>query len=116
MKRLTWLIAFVLFSFVAYSQKKPKIVTVHIKTFISCDHCKTCETCEQYIIKDLFKIEGVRSVTVDTSLNRISVVFNRKKTTVHELRERIAFLGYPADHLSAVPEGVEVLEPCCRKR
>lgn len=106
--------AFVLSSGV-FGQKSNKVQTAVIKTTIYCDHCKICESCGGRILKELYNESGIKTTSVDSKANTITVVFDSKKITLDKVREKISKLGFDADDVKADPEAVAKLDDCCQK-
>ncbi|MCG2611152.1 cation transporter [Flavobacterium sp. SM15] len=98
-------------SFAQQSKKTQKAV---IKTTITCDHCKECETCGQLFNQKLLREKGVQMVTLDTEKMTIEVIYNAKKTTLENIKTAISNLGYDADNLKANPQAYEKLDGCCK--
>lgn len=108
-------LAFLLLSITAsFAQHPKKTQKAVIKTTITCDHCKECETCGQLFNQKLLRETGVQMVTLDTEKMTIEVLFNSKKTTLENIKTAISNLGYDADDLKANPEAYEKLDGCCK--
>ena len=106
------LISFVLLSFNANAQKTSQ--TAVIKTAIACDHCKVCETCGGHLEKTLLKNPGIQMITLDEKAMTITVIYNRKKTSLENIRTAISKLGYDADHVKADVDAYAQLDGCCK--
>ena len=104
-----------LFSVTAFSQKEKKVKTVVIKTTIYCDHCKICESCGGRILKQLYNEDGIKSTSVDSKANTITVVYDTRKTDVEKIRVLISKMGFDADDIKADPIAVSKLDDCCKK-
>lgn len=96
--------------------QKSKIATVTIGTSIACDHCKKCESCAPRLETALYKIKGVKRVTVLDKKNEVVVVFNTSKTDVTTLKQAITQTGFDADEQKAVAEAYTKLDECCRQK
>jgi len=108
-------LAFILFSITAsFAQQTKKTQKAVIKTTITCDHCKECETCGQLFEKTLLREKGIQMVTLNTEAMTIEVIFNSKKTDINTIKNAISNLGYDADDVKANPEGYEKLDGCCK--
>ena len=108
-------LAFILFSITASIAQQPKKTQkAVIKTTITCDHCKECETCGQLFNQKLLRETGIQMVTLDTEKMTIEVLFNSKKTTLENIKNAISNLGYDADEIKANPEAYEKLDGCCK--
>lgn len=108
-------LAFVLFSMTAsFAQQPKKTQKAVIKTTITCDHCKECETCGQLFEKTLLREKGIQMVTLNAEAMTIEVIFNSKKTDLTAIKNAISSLGYDADDVKASPEGYEKLDGCCK--
>lgn len=107
------LITLFCFSITASAQDK-KIQTVTIKTAISCDHCKVCETCGQLFDRKLLREKGIQMVNLNEEEMTIQVTYNTKKTDLATIKKAISQLGYDADDVKADPEGYKKLDGCCK--
>lgn len=85
-----------------------------IKTTISCDHCKACETCGGLLEKTLLKTKGIQMITLNEKEATIEVIYNSKKTDLPAIRTAISKLGYDADEVKADAAGYEKLDGCCK--
>ncbi len=108
----TLLFSFFLISFGANAQKTTQKAI--IQTAIACDHCKVCETCGGNLEKKLLKNPGIQMITLDEKAMTITVIYNRKKTSIDDIRTAISKLGYDADDVKADPDGYEKLDGCCK--
>lgn len=93
---------------------KAQVQKAIIKTTITCDHCKQCETCGQLFEKKLIRQKGVQMVTLNETDMTITVFFNSKKTDLPAIRTAISQLGYDADDIKADPKGYDALDDCCK--
>lgn len=98
----------------SFAQQPKKTQKAVIKTTITCDHCKECETCGQLFNQKLLRETGVQMVTLDTEKMTIEVIYNSKKTNLSNIKTAISNLGYDADDLKANPEAYEKLDGCCK--
>ncbi len=111
-----FLIAFALFfSNSVVAQKLKTTQKAIIKTSISCDHCKQCETCGGLLEKTLIKQKGIQMIVLDEKKMTISVVFNSKKTNLEAIKAAISNLGYDADEIKANPAAYQQLDGCCKE-
>ena len=108
----TFLVVFAFISFNANAQKA--VQKAVIKTAISCDHCKMCETCGGLLEKTLLKNKGIQMIDLDEKAMTITVIYNTKKTDLPAIRTAISKLGYDADDIKANAEGYEKLDRCCK--
>jgi len=97
-----------------FAQQNKKTQKAVIKTTITCDHCKECETCGQLFEKTLLREKGIQMVTLNAEAMTIEVIFNSKKTDLIAIKNAISNLGYDADEVKASPEGYEKLDGCCK--
>jgi mercuric ion binding protein len=116
-KKLTGLLALLLIfvSQAAMAQKNKTIKTLVIKTAIYCDHCKVCESCGGRILKELYNERGIKNTSVDPKANTITVIYDEKKISAREIRQKISGLGFDADELKADPAAMAKLDDCCKK-
>lgn len=99
----------------AIAQKAKPVKTVVIKTTIYCDHCKICESCGGRILKELYNEDGIKSTTVDSKANTITVTYDERKIILEQVRVKISKLGFDADEIKADPAAVAKLDDCCKK-
>ncbi|QYJ68723.1 cation transporter [Flavobacterium litorale] len=114
MKKLFLLLTLFCISVTASAQKTKKIQTATIKTAISCNHCKICETCGQLFDQKLLREKGVQMVVLDEEAMTIRVTYNSKKTDLPTIKKAISKLGYDADEVKADPKAYEKLDGCCK--
>ncbi|MBV6643927.1 MAG: cation transporter [Cyclobacteriaceae bacterium] len=94
-------------SLVAMAQKK-EAQQVAIQT------SAICEMCKEKIEYELTFAKGIKFVELDLDSKIVTVEFNQKKTSAHDIRKRITQIGYHADSLRRDPEGYEKLPFCCK--
>jgi mercuric ion binding protein len=104
-----------LFSQAGLAQKNKTVKTLVVKTAIYCDHCRVCESCGGRILKELYNETGIKNTSVDPKANTITVVYDEKKITVPQIKQKISGLGFDADELKADPAAVDKLDDCCKK-
>lgn len=97
----------------ALAQSKNIQKTV-VQTSITCDHCKACGSCGKNLQAGLFKIKGLKTFEIDEDTKQITVYYDRRKTSIETIRERIASLGFNADDVKATPEAIAALANCCK--
>jgi copper chaperone CopZ len=116
MKNLLKSFIIVGFLFVASSAtaQQKTVQKAIIKTTITCDHCKACETCGGLLEKTLLKTKGIQMITLNEKDATIEVIFNSKKTDLIAIKTAISKLGYDADEIKADPSGYEKLDGCCK--
>jgi periplasmic mercuric ion binding protein len=113
LKTLTVLLVMLL-SHTISAQKQKTVQKAIIRTAITCDHCKQCETCGGLLEQRLLKQSGVQMITLDEKAMTITVIYNSKKTDLATIRSAISKLGYDADDVKADPTGYEQLDGCCK--
>ncbi|WP_413998357.1 heavy-metal-associated domain-containing protein [Flavobacterium sp. W1B] len=86
-----------------------------IKTNISCDHCKACETCGKNFQSNMLKIKGVKMYELDEKAMTITVFYSVKKTNLETIKTAISKMGYDADNVKADVLAYENLDNCCKK-
>jgi periplasmic mercuric ion binding protein len=116
-KKLTGFLVLLLIiaSQAAMAQKSKPIKTLVVKTTIYCDHCKVCESCGGRILKELYNEKGIKNTSVDPKANTITVIYDEKKISAGEIKQKITSLGFDADELKADPAAVARLDDCCKK-
>ncbi|MES2811498.1 MAG: hypothetical protein V4670_03425 [Bacteroidota bacterium] len=87
---------------------------VIIKTTIQCNHCKQCETCGLRFNTEMLKIKGIKMYELDDQKMTFTIYYNPRKTTLQQIKEGIAKLGYDADDVKATEEGLASLDGCCK--
>ncbi len=100
---------------VTFAEKKKKTEKAVIKTAISCDHCKQCETCGKKFEAEIYNTKGIRQYEIDAKANTITVYYNPVKTNLQEIRTAISNLGYDADDIKANPLAYDKLDDCCKR-
>ena len=116
MKNLFKTLVFIAFIFVtsnAAAQQKT-VQKAIIKTTITCDHCKQCETCGGLLEQTLLKTKGIQMITLDEKKATIEVIYNAKKIDLTTIKNSISKLGYDADDVKADPAGYDKLGGCCK--
>lgn len=111
--QLYFLIAFL--GFIKNADAKIKTEKIVIKTTIYCDHCNECESCGQFLRKEIKYIKGVKFASLDIKEMAFIIEFNPTKTTPDAIRTAISKLGYDADHIKADPDAYNKLDACCKK-
>ena len=109
-------IAIAVFLFVSanVSAQQKTVQKATIKTVITCDHCKQCETCGGLLEDTLLKSKGIQMITLNEKESTIDVIFNSKKTDLQTIKIAISKLGYAADEIPADAAGYEKLDGCCK--
>lgn len=87
-----------------------------VKTDISCDHCKECDSCEPRILNALKATPGVKSASLKLESETILVDYDASKIDPAKIRQVIASTGFDADDVKADPAGYDALEDCCKKK
>lgn len=114
MKHIATIIFILLNITTTFAQQPKKTQKAVIKTTITCDHCKECETCGHLFNQKLLREKGIQMVTLNTEKMTIEVIYNSKKTTLENIKTAISNLGYDADDIKANPEAYEKLDGCCK--
>lgn len=100
------LLVFLFVSVGVYAQKN---VEIKIKTSAECEMCKkTIET-------TVYKLKGVKKVTVDLATKDATVIYSPKKTSPEEIKKAIVAVGYDADEMKANVKAYKALPDCCKK-
>lgn len=115
MKKILPLLFFVFIAFTANAQQGKTNQKAIIKTVLSCDHCKQCETCGQNFQTNMLKIKGVRMYELDEQKMTITVYYNPQKTNLETIRTAISKMGYDADDVKADVAAYDKLDGCCKK-
>ena len=87
-----------------------------VKTDISCDHCKECESCESRIVTALKTTPGVKSASLKLENETILIDYDPSKIDADKIRQVIASTGFDADDVKATPAGYDALDDCCKKK
>lgn len=72
-----------------------------------------CGSCQERIESALYKVPGVKSAELDLEYKTVTVKFKTSKTSVEELRQVIAGVGYDADDVKADSSARKDLPHCC---
>ena len=89
--------------------------TLVVHTQIHCDHCDRCGSCKPRIENGVKIKKGIKSVTLDSEAQTITVVYKPKKTDPVMIRQAIAATGFDADDVKATKAGYDALDGCCKK-
>ena len=116
MKNLLKSIIIAAFLFIASNAtaQQKTVQKVIIKTAITCDHCKQCETCGGLLEKTLLKTKGIQMITLNEKEATIEIIYNSKKIDLPTIKTAISKLGYDADEVKADPTGYDQLDRCCK--
>lgn len=101
--------------YIGASAQKSGTQSTTIQTSIACSHCLQCETCKYSLDAALFKIKGVKNVTIDPQAQTIAVSYNPSKTNLQLIKDTINATGYDADEQKASAEAIDRLDGCCKK-
>lgn len=107
------LLSLLIGSLQVYGQSS-KTETVIIKTAISCDHCKQCESCGKNIYDGIYKEAGIKKIKIDPDAHTVTVTYNSSKTSPEKIRLAISKTGFDADDIKADPEAYAKLDGCCK--
>ena len=108
-KAVLAVIALVAINVVAMSQQKP-LETAKIKTpEIRCEICKA--KVENY----LKRIDGVRTVAINTNKGETTVKYLTDRTNIEEIKTAIANNGFDADDIPANEDSYKRLPISCKK-
>ena len=93
----------------SYAQSKSKNEEITIKTSVVCDMCKNT------VEKALAYEKGVKKSNVNVQDQKVTVVFDPRKTSVEKIKKAITMAGYDADEMVADLKAYEKLNACCKK-
>ena len=93
----------------SYAQSKSKNKEITIKTSVVCNMCKN--TMEKALAYE----KGVKKSNVIVEDQKVTVVFDPRKTSVEKIKKAITMSGYDADEMVANPKAYEKLNECCKK-
>lgn len=75
-----------------------------------------CEMCKKRIEKATLSLKGVKYVNWNKTSSDLSIIFNRKKVTIDEIKNKIAESGHDnGDYISSL-ESYNKLPDCCKYR
>lgn len=109
MKKVIGILTLVLGLTIAASAQKGKTAEVSFASSVKCGMCK------KTIESNLGKEKGVQAVTVDLTEHSVNVVYNPKKVSKDELKDKITKIGYDADEKVADQKAHDALPGCCQK-
>jgi periplasmic mercuric ion binding protein len=110
MKQIIIMIAGILaFSSIAFSQQKT-LETAKIKT-----PNILCETCKYRVETYLRRIDGLKSVSVNTHRGETTVKYLTDRTNIEEIKTAIANSGFDADDIPANEDSYKRLPITCKK-
>ena len=96
--------------FFSVSQTKSKSVK---ETFVVSGNC---DMCKKRIETATLKLNGVKYVNWNKETSNFSIIYNNKKVTIYEIRNKIAESGHDnGDYISSL-ESYDNLPNCCRYR
>jgi len=99
---------FTVFSFAAIAQDVSSEVKEKFKVYGNCGMCK------KKIDKAAKSVEGVKSAKWNVDTKKITVKFDRSKTTLVAIKKAIAKLGYDTEEYRAKDETYNGLHSCCK--
>lgn len=91
------------------AQASSKVQKMEIKT------SAVCGMCEGTLEKALYKVDGVRKISLDVGSKMLSVMYNDGKTNPEAIKKAITLTGYDADDMPADEVAYENLHACCKK-
>ncbi len=56
-----------------------------------------CMNCANKVKKAIYEMDGIESVVVDVDKKTVAVDFNKRKTTLDDVKTKLVEIGYPAD-------------------
>ena len=72
-----------------------------------------CEMCQERIQKAALSTKGVKMATWHIDSKMLSLVYNRKKCDINDIKENIADIGHDSEDLRAPDEAYNNLHACC---
>ncbi|MBX2954013.1 MAG: heavy-metal-associated domain-containing protein [Leadbetterella sp.] len=109
MKKVIGVLTLVLALTLGASAQKHKTDEVSFASSVKCGMCK------KTVESNLGKEKGVQAVNVDLKDHTINVVYNPKKVSKDELKDKISKIGYDADEVVADQKAHDALPGCCQK-
>ena len=73
-----------------------------------------CGTCARTIEKAVYRVEGVKEVTVDVKTKLVAVKFVPEQTNVQTLERAVTDAGYDANDRKRDDGAYEQLDACCK--
>jgi copper ion binding protein len=73
-----------------------------------------CGSCAKTIEKAVYRVEGVKEVTVDLDRKMVEVKFVSAQTNVQTIEAAISDAGYDANSRKRNPDAYEKLAACCK--
>ena len=75
-----------------------------------------CEMCKKRIEKATLSLNGVKYSNWNNTSSNLSIIFNKKKITIDEIKNKIAESGHDnGDYISSL-ESYNKLPDCCKYR
>lgn len=108
MKKILFLLSFVMGTAIAANAQKAQTVTIKTPTV-------QCESCKTRIENILAREEGVAKAVVNYKNKTTKVTFWTERTNIENVKTAIANAGYDADDVTANPEAYKKLPQCCKK-
>lgn len=73
-----------------------------------------CEMCKATIESSLKKKDGIIKKSWSPETKIMKVTYDPSKITLHEIKEKIAAVGYDTDEVKGNDEAYDKLHPCCQ--
>ena len=73
-----------------------------------------CGMCEDTIESALATMDGISLADLDVTTQKLKVKFDPAKTSLADIRQKVASVGYQADEVAADPKAYENLPACCQ--
>lgn len=74
-----------------------------------------CEMCKKRLESNIIYEKGVKFAKLNLESKVLTVNYNDKKTSAHEIKMAVSKLGYDADEVKADSTAYMNLPECCRK-
>jgi Cu+-exporting ATPase len=75
-----------------FSEKEDAMAVEQLRFAVTGIHCASCA---QRIHTSLLQFPGVRTVRANAATQQVKVRMETSRTTPEEIKQRLAFLGYP---------------------
>ena len=110
MKKIVFILSFLLIGFTTQAQKKNKNAKVSIEVDGICGMCK------KRIETAALKSKGVKFALWNVKTHELKMIIDERKTTIKTIQSNIAKVGHDSKGIVATDEAYNSVHPCCKYR
>lgn len=108
MKKVLFMISFLLIGISAQAQKK------NAKAVIEVDG--VCMMCKKRIEKAALTTKGVKFAVWDVKTKKLSLIFDERKVQTSQIEKNIAAVGHDTKNVKATEKAYQSVDKCCKYR